>query len=126
MVQAIQSSLEFQSALRRLYTFSLKFDASFHMSSLVENHKQMVGLASLFCSTYMQQDPAFPLWRGVTHNSVPGFGAHSDLAEWILQDEIDSTLWSHLFHSFTSVHSLNISAPLEPFIAAALQGLMEE
>jgi hypothetical protein len=61
MVQAIQSSLEVQSALRRLYTFFLKYDASFHTSSLMENHVQMVELASLFCGTYMQPDPAISL-----------------------------------------------------------------
>jgi F-box-like len=56
----------------------------------------------------------------------PGFGSHSDLLEWILRGEMDSTLWPRLFRSFTSVHNLEISAPLEPFIAAAFQGLTEE
>jgi hypothetical protein len=45
--------------------------------------------------------------------------AHLD-PEWILQDEINSTLWSQLFHSFTFVHNLDISVRLEPYIAAAL------
>ncbi|KAH9959492.1 hypothetical protein BGW80DRAFT_1256461 [Lactifluus volemus] len=55
-----------------------------------------------------------------------GLGPLSGLSEWVLQDDIDSTLWSQLFHSFTSVHSLDIHAPLERFIGAALQGLTEE
>ncbi|KAH9971250.1 hypothetical protein BGW80DRAFT_1460757 [Lactifluus volemus] len=62
------------------------------------------------------------------HTSVEslniGLARHS--LEWIQQDEIDSILWSQLFHSFASVHSLDIHARLEPFIAAALQGLTEE
>jgi F-box-like len=39
------------------------------------------------------------------------------------EDEIDTTLWLQLFHSFTSVRSLEIS---EPLIAAALQPLTEQ
>jgi hypothetical protein len=55
----------------------------------------------------------------------PGF-SYSDLSAWVTRDETNSTVWLQLFHSFTSVHSLDISAPLEPFIAAALQGLAEQ
>jgi hypothetical protein len=55
----------------------------------------------------------------------PDFGPIADLSDWIEQDEMDSTLWSQLFYSFTSVQSLEIFAPLEPFIAAALEGLTE-
>jgi F-box-like len=42
------------------------------------------------------------------------------------RDDMDPTLWLKLFRSFTSVQSLDISANLEPFIAAALQGLTGE
>jgi hypothetical protein len=42
------------------------------------------------------------------------------------QDDIDPMLWLQLFRSFTSVHILEISANLELFIAAALQGLTRE
>jgi hypothetical protein len=48
------------------------------------------------------------------HSSVESLNiqcpAHLDPSEYILQDEIDSTLWSQLFHPFTSVHSLDISS----------------
>jgi hypothetical protein len=40
--------------------------------------------------------------------------------------DMDPTIWLQLFHSFTSVQSLQISDRLEPFIAAALQGLTAE
>jgi hypothetical protein len=39
---------------------------------------------------------------------------------------MNSTLWLELFHSFTSVQSLEISANLELFVAAVLQGLTGE
>jgi F-box-like len=39
---------------------------------------------------------------------------------------MDYRLWLELFHSFISVKRLEISDELEPFIAAALQGLTEE
>jgi F-box-like len=42
------------------------------------------------------------------------------------QDDMDPTLWLQLFRSSTSVQSLDISAKLEPFIAAGLQGLTGE
>jgi F-box-like len=42
------------------------------------------------------------------------------------EDEIDPRVWLQLFHSFTSVQSLEIPAMLEPFIAPTLQGLTEE
>jgi hypothetical protein len=42
------------------------------------------------------------------------------------EEILDPTLWSQLFHSFTSVQSLDIPAMLEPSIAAALQGLAGE
>jgi hypothetical protein len=41
-------------------------------------------------------------------------------------DDMDPTLWFQLFHSFPSVQSLAIDATLEPYIAAALQGLTGE
>jgi F-box-like len=41
-------------------------------------------------------------------------------------DNMDPTLWLPLFHSFPSVQSLTIRVKLEPFIAAALQGLTGE
>jgi F-box-like len=41
-------------------------------------------------------------------------------------DDMDPTLWLQLFHSFPSVESLTIPVDLEPFIAAALQGLTGE
>jgi hypothetical protein len=41
-------------------------------------------------------------------------------------EDMNSTLWLDLFHSFTSVQSLEISANLEPFVAAVLQGLPGE
>jgi hypothetical protein len=41
----------------------------------------------------------------------------------IRPDDIDPTLWRHLFRSFPSVRRLTISAELEPFIAAALRRL---
>jgi F-box-like len=56
----------------------------------------------------------------------PGLGPHSDPLEWIQQDEMDSTLWSQLFRSFTSIHSLDIPASLETLVAAALEGLAGE
>jgi hypothetical protein len=40
--------------------------------------------------------------------------------------EIDSMLWSQLFHTFSSVQCLEIPAMLESSIAPALQGLMGE
>jgi hypothetical protein len=43
-----------------------------------------------------------------------------------LQDDMDPTLWLQLFRSFTTVLSLDISIKLEPFIAAALEGLTGE
>jgi hypothetical protein len=39
---------------------------------------------------------------------------------------MDPTLWLQLFHSFPSVQSLTIRVALEPFIAAALEGLTGE
>jgi F-box-like len=51
---------------------------------------------------------------------------HSDPLPRIQQDEIDPTLWLQLFRPFTSVQCLKINATLEPFIAAALQGLTGE
>jgi hypothetical protein len=45
-----------------------------------------------------------------------------NLFRTIRQDEIDRTLWSQLFHTFTSVHSLSIPATLQLSIVAALQG----
>jgi hypothetical protein len=47
---------------------------------------------------------------------------HSASSQGIQQDEIDPTIWTRLFHSFTSVQSLVIPATLEPSIAPALQG----
>jgi hypothetical protein len=41
-------------------------------------------------------------------------------------DNMDPTLWLQLFHSFPSVQKLQIHVALEPFIAAALQGLTGE
>jgi hypothetical protein len=41
-------------------------------------------------------------------------------------ENMDPTLWLQLFHSFPSVQSLTIPVELEPFIAAALQGLTGE
>jgi hypothetical protein len=41
-------------------------------------------------------------------------------------DDMDSTLWLQLFHSFPSVQRLTIPVKLEPFIAAALEGLTGE
>jgi hypothetical protein len=41
-------------------------------------------------------------------------------------DNMDPTLWLQLFHSFPSVQSLTIRVALEPFIAAALEGLTGE
>jgi hypothetical protein len=49
------------------------------------------------------------------------------ILDFLTEEEIpDPTLWSQLFHSFTSVQSLEIPAILEPSIAAALQGLTGE
>ena len=44
----------------------------------------------------------------------------------IQHDDVDFMIWSQLFHSFTSVHSLYIPATLESSIAPALQGLTGE
>jgi F-box-like len=41
-------------------------------------------------------------------------------------DNMDPTLWLQLFHSFPSVQNLTIYVSLEPFIAAALEGLTGE
>ena len=41
-------------------------------------------------------------------------------------DNMDPTLWLQLFHSFPSVQRLTIPVKMEPFIAAALQGLTGE
>ena len=41
-------------------------------------------------------------------------------------DNMDPALWLRLFHSFPSVRSLTIPVNMEPFIAAALQGLTGE
>jgi F-box-like len=41
-------------------------------------------------------------------------------------DNMDPMLWLQLFHSFPSVQNLTIHVELEPFIAAALQGLTGE
>jgi hypothetical protein len=43
----------------------------------------------------------------------------------IRPDDMDPALWLELPHPFIAVQSLNIPAMLEPFIAAALQGLTE-
>jgi hypothetical protein len=57
----------------------------------------------------------------------PNFSPHEDIISiWFPQDEMNSTLWSELFRSFTSVLRMEIPAPLEPFIVAALQGLQGE
>jgi F-box-like len=42
------------------------------------------------------------------------------------EDDVDPIAWLQLFHSFTSVKSLQIAAELEPSIAHTLQGLSEE
>jgi hypothetical protein len=55
----------------------------------------------------------------------PDFRPHANISDLIQQDQMDSTLGPELLHSFTSVRSLEISAPIESFIAAALQGLTE-
>jgi hypothetical protein len=44
----------------------------------------------------------------------------------IRPDDMDPAQWLELFHSFTSVQSLEIPAQLEPLIAGALQGLTEQ
>jgi hypothetical protein len=55
-----------------------------------------------------------------------GFPWEEDPPLGIQPDDMDPTRWLELFHSFTSVQRLKIPAKLEPFIAAALQGLTEE
>jgi hypothetical protein len=57
-----------------------------------------------------------------------GLDPHPVSLRWIqqLENEIDPTLWTLLFHSFTSVQSLDIPATLEPSIAPALQGRTRE
>lgn len=42
------------------------------------------------------------------------------------QDEMDSTQWLELFHSFTTVKRLRVSPKLVPLVVAALQELMED
>jgi hypothetical protein len=44
----------------------------------------------------------------------------------IQPDDLDPTQWIELFNSFPSVQTLTIPGKLEPFVAAALQGLTEE
>jgi hypothetical protein len=63
---------------------------------------------------------------GSLNIQFPDFRPIADLSDRILQRAIDSTLGPELLHSFTSVRSLEISASIEPFIGAALEGLTEE
>jgi hypothetical protein len=50
----------------------------------------------------------------------------SDSSQGIQQVEMDSTLWSQLFHSLISVQSLDIPATVESSISAVLHGLTGE
>jgi hypothetical protein len=59
-------------------------------------------------------------------SSVSGLDIGRELADIIRPDDLDPTQWIELFNSFTSVQRLTIPGKLEPFVAAALQGLTEE
>jgi hypothetical protein len=75
----------------------------------VSSLARIIGKISYFCSSVESL-------RIIYDVSLPG----------IRPDHLDPTLWLELFRSFTSVQSLEISKKLEPFIAAALQGLTGE
>jgi hypothetical protein len=66
------------------------------------------------CSSVDELNISYGSWNG--HDPPLG----------IRPNDMDPARWLELFHSFTSVQSLAIPAKLEPFIAAALQGLTEE
>jgi hypothetical protein len=60
------------------------------------------------------------LFRSTVNSLIIKFWSFPD------PDDMDPTLWLQLFHSFPSVQSLTIDVALEPFIAAALEGLTGE
>jgi hypothetical protein len=67
-----------------------------------------------------------PLLSESSVNSLDVKYFGSDEPIGIRSDDMDPTRWIELFNPFTSVQRLEIPGELEPFIAAALQGLTEE
>jgi hypothetical protein len=109
-------------------SFTLSFNASLSFSS---RHSACPSSWKITCQKLDQQvssvaqicSQILPFRSSVKSLNIKFYSVLDILTE----EEIpDPTLWSQLFHSFTSVQNLEIPALLEPSIAAALQGLTGE
>jgi F-box-like len=92
------------------------FDRTFHWGVLCEGLDWQVFSLAQICSQISCLCSSTESLSLGYRNDLPGNR----------QDEMDPMLWVELFRSFTSVQRLDISVKLEPFIAAALQGLTGE
>jgi F-box-like len=92
-----------------------KFHSDFHWQILCKGLDWQVFSVAQICSQISSLCSSVESLSIECGNNLPGNR----------QDDMDPTIWLQLFRSFTSVQSLDISAKLEPFIAAALQGLTE-
>jgi hypothetical protein len=86
-----------------------------------------IGLDSQIYSVVQLCKQTLPLFSNVDFLNIKyGLPRDKDYPIIIWLDDVDPAHWLELFHSFTSVKSLEIAVQLEPFIAAALQELTEE
>jgi hypothetical protein len=116
-------SLKFSPALGTSIFFSSNM-----MSDSTSRHCHMwhikcFGLGRQVISVAQICSQILPFRSSVQSLIIKSSGYYSKESNKYMTDH-DPTIWLQLFHTFPSVRTLSIPNTLEPFIAAALQGLM--